>query len=383
MMNSKLSPILMTDSNDKKKKYFESVVISHPKLNEAFLRARLTVTEHRTPLILLYGPSGVGKSTLLTKLYNSLVCDVINELHTDHSRIPAIFFESKAAESIKFSWKDYFKAGLIKLEEPCIDQKIVPPHLSHKVNLNGYHNKETTSALRWAFESALIHRRPLVCIVDEAQHISKIPRGSKLLDQMDVLKSIANITKVPHVLAGTYELLKFRNKSAQLSNRSIDVHIPRYRAENQLDLQQFQICILSLQDHLPVHEVNLLEHWEFLYERSIGCVGILKLWLQRALGMYLTENKIEFSIDCLEKTALSITQCSTMAREAREGELELYETVEDRNFLLNALGINRKNETTEKESKNKNNRTKKVGQRNPTRDSCNYKTKKDDIDELD
>ncbi|WDQ32192.1 ATP-binding protein [Paenibacillus marchantiae] len=368
MENSKVPPTVMDQSVEAKKKYFENKLISHPKLEEAFTQAKIAVLKYKTPLILLYGPSGVGKSTLLTKLYNHLVNELINELNTDFSRVPAVLFESKAAESIQFSWKDYFKAGLIELHEPCIDHKMIPQHLSNIVNSRGFHSRETSSAIRWAFESALVHRRPLACMVDEAQHIAKISKGNKLMDQMDVVKSIANQTKVPHVLAGTYELLKFRNKSAQLSNRSIDVHIPRYRAENQQDLKEFQTSVLTLQDHMPVQEIDLLEHWEFLYERSIGCIGALKLWLQRALDIYLMENETQFSLKYLEKTSLSIKQCSTMAREAREGELELHETEEEREFLLKSLGLNTLENNTQ--VKNEKKSSKKVGQRNPVRDSC-------------
>jgi hypothetical protein len=52
--------------------------------------------------------------------------------------------------------------------------------------------------------------------------------GGKLLDQLDWIKSMTNVTGVLHILIGTYELLNFRNLSGQASRRGLDLHFPRY-----------------------------------------------------------------------------------------------------------------------------------------------------------
>jgi hypothetical protein len=44
----------------------------------------------------------------------------------------------------------------------------------------------------------------------------------------------------------------------------------------------------SFAHHMPLAEPpDLAADWELLYERSIGCVGILKQWLIRALSSVL------------------------------------------------------------------------------------------------
>src|SRR5204863_9786845 len=129
------------------------------------------------------------------------------------------------------------------------------------------------SEYRYAVEQTLRHRRPAAVMIDEAQHLAKVASGRRLLDQLDVIKSIANRTNTIHVLFGTYDLLAFRNLSGQLSRRSVDVHFPRYRAESADDRKVFINIVHSFQEKLPLPDPpDLVKHWELLYERSFGCV---------------------------------------------------------------------------------------------------------------
>ena len=117
--------------------------------------------------------------------------------------------------------------------------------------------------------------------------------GRKLQDQLDSIKSLANLTKTVHVLVGTYELLPFRNLSGQLSRRSVDIHFPRYRADRREDYLAFQSVLFTFQRHLPlVGNTDLVKDFDFCYERSIGCVGVLKDWLTRALAMALSQEAL-------------------------------------------------------------------------------------------
>ena len=176
--------------------------------------------------------------------------------------------------------------------------------------------------LGYAVEQALRHRHPPVVFVDEAQHLARIASGRRLSDQLDVIKSIANRTETVHVLLGTYELLAFRNLSAQLSRRSVDLHFQRYRADSAEDRQVFHSVLLTFQKQLPFTktETDLMTMWEFLYERSVGCVGILKEWLMRACVRAIKHGAATLSREHLEKTALSISQCEKILAESREGK---------------------------------------------------------------
>jgi hypothetical protein len=180
--------------------------------------------------------------------------------------------------------------------------------------------------------------------------LAKVASGRKPIDQLDVVKSIANRTKTTHVLLGTYELLAFRNLSGQLSRRSLDLHFARYRAESSDDLRVFKNVLLSLQNHWPAEEKpDLLREWEFLYERSIGCVGVLKDWLMRVAVTSLKKAAGAVNRLQLEQTALSTSQCQKILAEAREGETRLTETDESREHLRNLLGLHSTSQTQPKQ----------------------------------
>ena len=176
-------------------------------------------------------------------------------------------------------------------------------------------------------------------MIDEAQHLGKIPSGRRLLDQLDVVKSIANQTKTVHVLLGTYDLLAFRNLNGQLSRRSIDVHLARYHAEDSDDRQTFINVVRSFEKELPFEDrPDLVRDWEFLYERSLGCIGVLKEWLVRAATVAARKGG-RLTRANLEAQALSIAQCEQMHAETADGELKLNESSQAVVRLRGRLGL--------------------------------------------
>jgi hypothetical protein len=119
-------------------------------------------------------------------------------------------------------------------------------------------------------------------------------------------------------------LLAFRNLSGQLSRRSVDLHFLRYRAEEQTDIEIFQSIVFTFQSQLPIgSELDLCGVWDFLYERSLGCVGVLKDWLMRAVITTVRSGGKDLTKRVLEKSALSASQCEKILAEARDGELRL------------------------------------------------------------
>jgi hypothetical protein len=143
-----------------------------------------------------------------------------------------------------------------------------------------------------------------------------------------------------YILVGTYEMRPFRKVNAQLACRSVDVHFPRYDAALDADAQVFQSVVWALQRQLPVEkEPELLDHWEFLYARSIGCIGLLKMHLNRALNLALAEGAKTVTLSHLRKTALLETRVELALRNALESEAELTESDGADERLLTLLGL--------------------------------------------
>jgi hypothetical protein len=189
-------------------------------------------------------------------------------------------------------------------------------------------------------EQALRQRQTAAVIVDEAQHLKKIAGGRRLLDQMDVLKSLASLTGTVHVLVGTYELLGLADLSAQLNRRSCEIHFPRYRADDPQDMAAFQSVLLTFQRHLPLtQEPDLVGHTEYFYEQSVGCVGVLKNWLTRALALALQDKAETVTQQHLEHCAEPARKLLRMAREIKEGEESLQEREAQRIELRQLLSM--------------------------------------------
>jgi hypothetical protein len=97
----------------------------------------------------------------------------------------------------------------------------------------------------------------------------------------------------------------------------------------------------ALQRQLPVEKEPLLveHHWEFLYARSIGCIGHLKMHLNLALERALSEGAATVTEDHLRATAPAEDRVNKWLREALEGEEELFEKDGADERLLTALGL--------------------------------------------
>ena len=368
-------PDLLEQSPEARLDYFKSFTIAHPLLREADAALKQAIQEPTGwSLIFVYGPTGVGKTTLRRRVEKHMRESMVEALRQDPGIMPVVSLEAPAPDSSQFSWKDYYRRALIALEEPLVDRKLT--YAAH-ASFHGACGRALSDPivpgieLRLALESGLIHRRPKAFFIDEAQHLAKMKSGRKLQDQLDSIKSLASLTNTVHVLIGTYELLPFRNLSAQLSRRSIDIHFPRYRADRSGDYTAFRNVVFTLQRHLPLPgESDLLPHIEYCYERSIGCVGLVKDWLTRALALAIKQGADAVNLKMLQKTAWPLDQSERMAREAVDGESDMSEREETRDRLrqMLQLGATHSAPATARTNAPVPHAGPRVGQRRPVRD---------------
>lgn len=350
-------------------KQFQEYTVAHPHLVEAKDRLVAAIRENApNSLILVIGPTGVGKSTLRGRVEQLLTTESLPEMESDPARIPVVSVEAVAPPSGSFNWRDHFKRMLSAMDEPLIERKRMASCESGPDAVFTPGPKAPGGEYYRAVEQALRYRRPGAVLIDEAQHLAKMSSGRRLLDQLDVIKSLANRTGTVHALFGTYDLLAFRNLSGQLSRRSIDVHFRRYRIDNGDDRKAFMNVLRSFERQIPLAEpANLVANWEFLYERSIGCVGILKEWLVRTLSAILRRGSTSLTFRDLTVHALTVSQCEKILAEITEGEMRLAESDGARSRFRLALGLS-PIETVRDASKTVPLPRGRPGQRRPTRD---------------
>jgi hypothetical protein len=314
--------------------YFEQhCLIEHPKLLnalDAILEAICAPgegTHAKRPgtTVLVIGPARVGKTTLIHLLEERLLAYAKEQMERDPTYIPLASITAPESGASRFEWIDFYRPVLRQLGNPFVDSPTHPIRARQ---------------MREATESAYLERKPLAIIVDEAHHLAVAARGSRLQSQLNHLKNFENTTGVSHILVGTYEMRPFRKINPQLALRSIDVHFPRYDMNEEQDCLMFQSALWALQRQLPVEEEPLLaqKHWEFLYARSIGCIGLLKLHLNRALNRALKEGARAVTLDHLRQTAMSDVRVKLALRNALESEAEFVEAEDADEQLLALLG---------------------------------------------
>jgi hypothetical protein len=390
---------LLREPAEVRLKYFKALTIGHPLLMSAFEEVLSAILDSIPgSIILLFGPTGIGKTTLLERLCERLTELLLSDLKKNKGRFPVILVRLDSPLPGKFDWKDYFRSLLIELKEPEVERKIDIDQWPHKKPDNDLvtstlekesNNHISGGGMRVAARQALKYRNPLAVLVDDAQHFGQIGSGRKLLDQVNIIKSMAEKSRVIHVLSGTYELLPFLNLNGQLSRRSIDIHFGRYHADDASQQEEFINALYTFQQCLPLDEKpNLISRWDYFYEGSIGCVGILKDWLTRSLALALKEECHTLLPEHLNRRALSTAKRASILREILTGEKDLKEEESVRAQLRLSMGLKQEikelkpksadNNRIEKPSENTPNsnqkrRKRQVGRRNPKRDKIGKK----------
>jgi energy-coupling factor transporter ATP-binding protein EcfA2 len=382
---------LLDESVASRLKYFRELKVKHPLLSSAYNELWDAVKDSNPgSIIFLLGPPGAGKSTLLEKTKAQMTETMLGELRVDAERLPVVMVQLDSPTHGNFDWIEYFKELLAEMEEPLIDYKEdmealqeirLRSHtsfLSNKRLINS--DRPAMRALRFASLQTLVHRKPLAVLLDDAQHLGIVSSGRKLSDQLNAIKTQAAKSSVTHVLCGTYELAPLRNLNGQLSRRSFDIHFRRYHADDEAQRDEFINVLYTFQQYLPLPKTpDLVSRWDYFYERSIGCVGVLKDWLSRALSLAVRNNSDTLLLKYIEQRALSVAQCSNMLRETLIGEKEFEDSEESRSFLRQNLGLPTTPVVVAEHSSHsagsveplinaKPRRRRRVGRRNPKRD---------------
>lgn len=316
---------------------FDAFRIGHPRLLAADRELRELIQHPSGSAVLfVYGRTGAGKTTLIERVQQQVHNGMAEELRADASRLPSALISAPATTGSQFAWRDFFVRGLDALAEPCADDKQVIPSDARKPTEIGQF--KTVDGARRVFEAAVRNRRPKVIFIDEGSHLTSVGGGVRLMQQLDVIKSLSDATETLFVIAGTYDVVAFRNLNGQLGRRCRDVHLPRYRIDDDDDVATFRSVLHTFASRLPIDPALLVDDVEYAYLGTAGCVGILKEWLVRALVAALLDGGT-IERRHLDKTVLSWQALLEIAVEIAAGERAVQDSAETERELRELLGV--------------------------------------------
>lgn len=292
-------------------------------------------------VVIVTGPTGAGKTTLARQLFRDLRAMCEDELGRARDVIPVLGLAAVPPSGRAFSWKDFYIRLLFQAKDPVTNLSLLAP-LGADLLGNESHDtpadRMLADKLRRCAETTVRKRKTRWLIIDEAHHmlLHKDPLVNQI--QFEALKSFAIETRATIVLTGTYKLLDIRDQSGQLARRSDLIHFRRYDLNEREHAVHFRAVLKKFsRDFDLAEQPNLLADWDRYFVKSVGCVGILKEWLNRAYEAYLVGGEQgAFDFEHVLKSAHPNKDLRTIAKEAMEGEEKLSDIDEDelRKFLV-------------------------------------------------
>ena len=182
---------------------FRSLTVAHPRLLDA-KDLLMAAIDEASPgsIVMVYGPTGVGKTTLRLKLQQLFAERNLAVMKADQTYVPFVAVEAAAPDNGNFSWRDHYRRTLLALNEPMLDRKLKPNlvHLmcdSHAQHLLGPRSAavELRHALELPFCNVGLQQFWWMKLnISLGSH-----RAGRLADQLEVIKSLANCTQTsPH-----------------------------------------------------------------------------------------------------------------------------------------------------------------------------------------
>ena len=360
---------------------------------DSLMHAILTSPGER--VITLIGPTGVGKTLIVANVQALLLHQYKAEMEADPGFLPFISVTTVTGLNGSYGWRDGFARLLTAANEPLVGLKRTAPALE----LDGQKLTTTKGLLkdefRRSFESLVKNRRVKVLFLDEGSSIIDETVNRHPLRQFNILKSLAVELGIVIVLVGAYDLAGLHEGNGQLLRRATCIHMPRYRPaksritsvleghgwatvgnEKPDDFAEFMNTAHTLASAAPVQfDEDVLADAPYLVVKSVGCIGILRNWIDRASAYALTHNGGQVTKAVFEQTAIPNQAVLKLTQEAELGEELVADSPDDDLAMqLGLPGIHAPGSAvTEPPSTNKRRRHT-PGQRGPSRDPVGFTT---------
>lgn len=274
-------------------------------------------------LVIIIGPTGVGKSWVIEQLLRELVLASIAEMKRDPSFIPSAYCEVPKSHRRTGPSPFVFRELLRMTNEPAVEY-----------TRREFRNEDDDN--RFRLENMLRYRRLVALFLDEAHHFFDFLGTEAKKAQMEFMKSLGNRSGCRLVLAGGHGILKALRTNGQTIRRTkVIPFLPYTRAKN--DLEQFIGLLKRFERGLGSHlGVNLVDSEALIYERSLGCFGLLRELLSNAYQIARSRGRA-VTITDIKESSRSIHELLQIQNEASECRTYVAEDEADWDVLRAAL----------------------------------------------
>ncbi len=293
------------------------------------------------PIILVVGPTGVGKTTLMAELKKSLLADALPGM------LPVVSMECPAPEKGGYEFgRKHWRCLAEAMHDPFPDDHFCPEAAAERrrrgVEWPATGRRSTSDDL----QRAVIGMAPLLgvrtVLLDEAQHLFVLAGGRSIVKQMDVLKTFSNLCRLKHVLFGTDDMFlagDFKDLNAQLARRTRTVVFDAYRYDRPDDRREFEQALIRLLKLMPCRDgveariekvdgrkararqfpYRIEDAWlELAFLHSGGCVGTLKELLLAALDDVLCAGRESLALEDLQRECDRLNASGSLGIMARQ-----------------------------------------------------------------
>jgi hypothetical protein len=254
----------------------------HDKYNKA-LKSLLALVKADLPQFMIYliGVSRVGKTTLQKDLLKHLPSDWFEKV---------LRFEAPPKMTTQFTFKPFLLRYLEQLGDPFVEAMI----RSYK--------RATNYELIELIVKRIEKKGIRLVIIDEADLFVTARGDAQAYENLQFLKSLVNVTGIPHIFAGTPELGEFLSMEGQVINRSHVITLAPYSGTNKTHVSIFLQALREFEKDLetPVCE-KLKEDPVAIFKATNGCVGALKELLIRMDAMAIGHEQPTITSELIER----------------------------------------------------------------------------------